>query len=331
MAEHLNPVPVPSSLSAYIREVEKYPPLTPEEERALAIAYYERGDREAAKKLVLSHLRYALSMALKYQHLAPLMDLIQEANLGLMEAVKRFNPYQGFRLITYATYWIRERLQRTIEQYQSIVRRGTTRDERKVKRQLPRLLREASQSGTGELTLYEIADRLEVKPEAVQAMIQKKDVELDAMHGEDEDQTLHNLIPSPDATPLERIVEEEEKDLIAKAVESFIHSLTPREREIFEARILRNDSGKTLATLARTYGVSRERIRQIESRLKERLKKAVALALEGNPPSPALPPPKPQPLPHPDGAGADNLPPKPASPIKKGRKGAKTFSLPKES
>jgi RNA polymerase sigma-32 factor len=238
-------------------------------------------------------------MAMKYQHLAPLMDLIQEANLGLMEAVKRFNPYQGFRLITYATYWIRERLQRTIEQYQSIVRRGTTRQERKVKRQLPRVLKEASRAGEGELSLYELADRLEVKPEAVQAMIQKKDVELDALYGEDDTTSLHNLLPSPDASPLETMVAIEEKDRIFRAVEEFRSTLPPREREILDARILKNDSTKTLANLARTYGVSRERIRQIEKRLKEKLREAIEIALEGQPTPPALPSPRPHLLPPP--------------------------------
>lgn len=294
-------VPAPSSLQGYIREIEKYPQLSPEEERLLALAYYEKGDKEAAKKLVLSHLRYALSLAMRYQHLAPLMDLIQEANLGLMEAVKRFNPYQGFRLSTYATYWIREHLQRYLQHYQNIVRRGTTREERKVQRELPRVLREAARKGNGEPSIYEIAEALKVSPLTVQAMTRRNEVELDALYGEDEEASLHNLIPAAGNSPLEEIVENEEKSLIQKSVAEFYRSLAPREKEIFSTRILGAKPGITLAKLAAKYRVSRERIRQIELRLRKRFQEFLKTTLETGQ-LPALPAPTPPSLPAPQSA-----------------------------
>jgi RNA polymerase sigma-32 factor len=270
------PYPIPSQLGRYIQEVEKYPPLTPEEERTLLLRYHDKGDLESARKLVLSNLRYAFRMAWEYRAFAPLMDLIQEANLGLMEAVKKFDPRKPYRFLTYAMYWIRHRLQEYIQSTGSVVRRGTTREERKVQRALPRLKREWKES-PDTLTPETIAEKLGVDEKAVYAIVRRQDISLDAPYGED-DTNLYNLLPSERSDPMSTLLEKEKTDLIRKTLEEFIATLDRRDQEILHNRILR-DRKLTLAELGKRYGISRERVRQREERIRAKLKEKLQKVL----------------------------------------------------
>ena len=267
--------PATSDLSQYLKEIQKYPVLTPEEEQRLAIRWYDDGDVEAARQLVLGNLRFALKIALEYARYGPVLDLVQEANLGLMEAVRRFNPYRGYRLITYAVWWIRAYVQRYLVETSSIVRRGTTRDQRRAARQLTKTRRALEQETGGEVSAQQIAEAMDVSEEAVAALMNGSDVSLDAPVGADGDSaTLLDFLADQQDDPEAIVAEEQELDLVQRALEDVREELNERERAILEMRILNSDP-VTLQELADRFSVSRERVRQIESGVRKKLQKRV--------------------------------------------------------
>ncbi|RMF17451.1 MAG: sigma-70 family RNA polymerase sigma factor [Candidatus Dadabacteria bacterium] len=267
--------PATSDLSQYLREIQKYPVLTPEEEQRLAIRWYDDGDVEAARQLVLGNLRFALKIALEYARYGPVADLVQEANLGLMEAVRRFNPYRGYRLITYAVWWIRAYVQRYLVESSSIVRRGTTRDQRRAARQLTRTRRALEQETGGEVSAQQIAEAMDVSEQAVAALMNGSDVSLDAPVGADGDSaTLLDFLADQQQDPEAAVAEEQELDFVQRALEDVRKELNERERAILDARILSTDPA-TLQELADEFSVSRERIRQIESGVRKKVQQQV--------------------------------------------------------
>lgn len=254
-----------------MREIQNYALLTPEEEQRLAIRYYEDGDLDAARALVLGNLRFALKIALEYNKYAPIMDLVQEANLGLMEAIRRFNPYRGFRLITYAVWWIRAYIQKFIVESTSVVRRGTTRDQRKVARKLSATRTALEQEAGGAVTAADLAEAMNVTEESVASMLQRTDVSLDAPLGDDgSTAALVDFLADQAQSAEDRLISDEQQIILQQALASVAEGLNDRERDILQARILATEP-MTLQELADRLQVSRERIRQIENNVRDKV------------------------------------------------------------
>lgn len=275
-----------ADLRRYIREVEQHPLLTAAEEQQLARRWFDEGDVDAARRLVLGNLRFALKLALEYRRFGPLMDLVQEANLGLMEAVRRFDPYRGYRLITYAVWWIRAYLQRHVVESGSIVRRGTTRDQRKALRGMSAARAELARGGEVE-SAAALAEVMGVDETAV-AAVTGSDLSLDMPLGDDEGGSLYDILPSDEISAEDRLIEAEDEELMRQALTDVLDSLDERDREILRLRLLAVEPA-TLQELADRFAISRERVRQLESGLRRRLEGAVSKAMHAGV-RPALPP-----------------------------------------
>lgn len=273
-----------NDLQKYARQVAKIDLLTPEEEQRLAMRYYDNGDVEAARRLVMANLRFALKIALEYRRWAPLMDLVQEANLGLIEAVRRFDPYRGYRLITYAVWWIRAYVQKYIVEQQSLVRRGTTRAQRKAMRQLGATRSALEQELGDEVGATQLAEALDV-PEAAIVAATQGDLSLDAPQTSDADRDWIETLAGMDVGPEEALVAAEEHAQIKQALEDVLATLNEREREILNLRLL-SEAPVTLQELAEKFAVSRERVRQIEAGVRKKLS-AAAGAIKNPPALPA--------------------------------------------
>ena len=263
------------TLAVYLRELRKYPPLTREEEHQLAVQFREQKDVEAAYRLVRGNLWLVVKLAREYERAArSLLDLIQEGNIGLMEAVKNFDPYRGVRFPSYAVWWIRAYIVRYVIANWRLVKIGTTQAQRKLffnlMREKERLEREGFRPEPKLL-----AARLDVKESEVVEMEQRlasPDLSVDAPLQDDSDGTLLGMLPSGEATAEDIVGKGQLKQLIAQSFDEFVTGLNEKERTIFRERLL-GEEKVTLQDMADTFGVSRERIRQIENRLKERLKK----------------------------------------------------------
>lgn len=272
---------VPSDpLAQYLAEIRKYPLLTPEEEKELAIRYYEKGDPLAAEKLVTSNLRFVVKIALEYAKMgAKLMDIVQEGNVGLMHAVKEYNPYKGVKLITYAVWWIRGYIREFLLKQYSMVKIGTTQNQKKLfynlEKEKRKLLAEGEQSTTALLS-----SRLGIPEKDVELMELRmggKDISLDAPI--DDDGTTHLIDLQKDSSDPEGELEILELiDLLKEKIEEIKPSLNDKEKDILENRILA-DEPQTLQQIGDKYGITRERARQLEERLLKNLKeKFLAIA-----------------------------------------------------
>ena len=262
-------------LTAYLTEIRKYGILTPEEERKFAIQYYETGDPAAAFKMITSNLGLVVKIALQYRRgYLQIIDLIQEGNIGLMQAVKKYDPYKGVRLPSYAQYWIRAYILRYILANFRMVKIGTSEDQRKIfynlKKERDALIKEGFEPSTKLL-----AARMDVSEEEVEAMgarLYAGDVSLDAPVGEDASTTMADFIPSGSATPEEEASQSQIKAMLSDKIAEFGKTLKPRNKVFWEKRIIAEDP-VTLQDLADEYGISRERARQIDEALREKFKK----------------------------------------------------------
>ncbi len=275
-----NQLPVPSrdaGLSAYLAEVQKYPILTPEEEYMLAERWRNHGDAEAAKRLITSHLRLVAKIALGYRGYGlPLEDVIAEGNIGLMKAVKRFDPRRGFRLSTYAMWWIRASIQEYILRSWSLVKLGTTAAQKKLFFNLRRLKGQIKALEEGDLppeAVKEIAKRLDVPEKEVIDMNRRLTGPDQSLNAQSQTETgaewvdrLVSDAPDQEALLVEADETEKRRELLQKALED----LNERERHIFVERCLK-EPPTTLEELSQIYGISRERVRQIEVRAFEKL------------------------------------------------------------
>ncbi|UUX96751.1 RNA polymerase sigma factor RpoH [Aquabacterium sp. J223] len=289
-------VPSLGNLDAYITAVNRIPLLTADEEGDLARRLRQNGDIEAAGRLVLSHLRLVVSISRQYLGYGlPQGDLIQEGNVGLMKAVKRFDPEQGVRLVSYALHWIRAEIHEYILKNWRMVKVATTKAQRKLffnLRSLKQQLKGEATSGTHRNALSaseiaQVAAELNVKPEEVLEMETRMagaDVALEPQ-GDDGDEQAYAPISylADDAAEPTRVIEGRRRDALAgDGVQQALEVLDERSRRIVEARWLEvNDDGsggKTLHELAAEYGVSAERIRQIESAAMKKMRKALATA-----------------------------------------------------
>jgi RNA polymerase sigma-32 factor len=275
-----------SGLAHYLDEIRRSPMLEPEQEYVLAKNWRENGDRDAAHKLVTSHLRLVAKIAMGYRGYGlPISEVISEGNVGLMKAVKRFEPEKGFRLATYAIWWIKAGIQEYILRSWSLVKLGTTANQKKLFFNLRKAKSKISALEEGDLhsdQVQVIATRLGVAERDVVEMNRRLagDVSLnapirdDGLSGEWQDWLIDDTTPSGET----RLAESEEAENRRKALGEALTVLNGRERRIFEARRLADDP-ITLEDLAAEFNISRERVRQIEVRAFEKVQKAVKSAL----------------------------------------------------
>ena len=268
-------------LTRYLEEIRRFPMLEPQEEYMLAKRWREHGDREAAHRLVTSHLRLVAKIAMGYRGYGlPISEVISEGNVGLMQAVKRFEPDKGFRLATYAMWWIKASIQEYILRSWSLVKMGTTANQKKLFFNLRKAKSKISALGEGDLhpdQVKIIARRLGVTEQDVVDMNRRLggDASLNAPIREDGDSGEWQDWLADDSDSQESVLaEHEELDNRRKALSAALGVLNERERRIFEARRLADDP-VTLEQLATEFGVSRERVRQIEVRAFEKVQKAV--------------------------------------------------------
>jgi RNA polymerase sigma-32 factor len=279
-------VPLPAvsaegGLARYLAEIRRFPMLEPQEEYMLAKSWREHGDRDAAHKLVTSHLRLVAKIAMGYRGYGlPIGEVISEGNVGLMQAVKRFDPDKGFRLATYAMWWIRAAIQEYILRSWSLVKMGTTAAQKRLFFNLRKAKSRISALEEGDLNpeqLKQIANRLGVTELEVTEMNRRLagDASLNApIRAEAESGEWQDWLVDEHDDQETVLAESEEFDNRREALKSALSVLNDRERRIFEARRLA-DEPITLEELAAEFGVSRERVRQIEVRAFEKVQQAV--------------------------------------------------------
>ncbi|HEY4637693.1 MAG TPA: RNA polymerase sigma factor RpoH [Burkholderiales bacterium] len=271
------------SLETYIQSVNRFPLLSAEQELDYARRYQRDGDLDAARQLVLSHLRLVVAVARGYLGYGlPHADLIQEGNIGLMKAVKRFDPARGVRLVSFAIHWVKAEIHEYILRNWRLVKVATTKAQRKLFFNL-----RSMKKGFAPLTSAEvkrIASELKVKPEEVVEMetrLAGRDIAFDA--GDDDEEDVYapaQYLADPDAEPSRLLEAEENERVQAEGVTRALGSLDARSRRIVEARWLKEKDTATLHDLAAEFGVSAERIRQIEAKAMQKMKKVLQAPAE---------------------------------------------------
>lgn len=268
-------------LALYLTEIRKYPLLTREQEAELAKRYHDTKDPQLAQTLVKSNLRFVVKIAAEYAKFSSkLIDVIQEGNVGLMHAVKEFNPYKGNRLITYAVWWIRGYIQEYLMRQFSMVRIGTTANQRKLFYQLQRQKQELEKMSSPENVAL-LSHKLGIPEDEITEMAKRlssRDVSLDKPSSSDDDSAtpLSTLLKKEDGSlPLdEQMALDEQLSILMEAVESLKKSLSEKERILLEERVL-SDEPLTLQEIGDKYGITREAVRQTEARLMKKIKDAM--------------------------------------------------------
>ncbi len=263
------------TLGLYLKDIKGYPLLTRGEEKTLAIRYREKGDIEAAYKLVMSNLRLVVKIAMDFQRYwtQNLMDLIQEGNVGLMHAVQKFDPYRGYKFSYYSSFWIKAYIIKFIMDNFKLVKIGTTQAQRKLffnLRKEKQRLKLKGIKASPEL----LSARLDVKESEVIEMDQRlngRDVSLDTPIKEDSTNTHKDFLPAETLPADEQLADKQARRMLHRELMSFREQLHGKEAAIFDNRLLTEDR-MTLQEIGDQFGVSRERIRQIETRVKEKLK-----------------------------------------------------------
>ncbi len=274
-----------NGLQRYMQEIRQFPMLQPDEEYQLARDWREHGNREAAHKLITSHLRLVAKIAMGYRGYGlPISEVISEGNVGLMQAVKRFEPERGFRLATYAMWWIKASIQEYILRSWSLVKMGTTASQKKLFFNLRKIKGQIQALEEGDLRpdqVTEIATRLGVPEEDVISMNRRLggDSSLNAPLSRDTDGggEWQDWLVDEEDTPDVAYEQSEEQEMRSKLLHQAMNGLNERERRIFEARRMSEDP-MTLEDLSQEFNVSRERIRQIEVKAYEKVEKAVRKA-----------------------------------------------------
>jgi len=271
------------NLSIYLQEIKKFPILTAEEEYMLAKRYKEHGDTEAAHKLVTSHLRLVAKIAMGYRGYGlPVTDLISEGNVGIMQAVKKFDPERGFRLATYAMWWIRAQIQEYVLHSWSLVKIGTTAAQKKLFFNLKKLKNQLSSIDSGNLSpenAREIASRLNVKEAEVLDMDNRLfsgDQSLNVQIGEEADTEWQDMLVDSNDTQDNILANSNEFSFRKKIFKQALEVLNDREKEIITLRKLKDKPVK-LEELSKKFNISRERVRQIEEKAFEKLQKQVSV------------------------------------------------------
>ena len=268
-------------LKKYLSEVSKYPVLTREEELEISTKVFKEKDRAAAQKLAISNLKLVVKISLEYYNTyLNILDLIQEGNVGLLHAVKKYNPYKGTKFSTYASFWIRAYILKYIMDSWSLVKVGTTQGQRKLFYRLNKEKQKLEALGVYPAPKL-LASTLDVKEEEVEDMEKRlayTDISLEAPVHDESDDTIMDMMKSGENVE-EVVAEKEKSEIIAKKVAEFKKTLNDKELYIFEQRIMAEESS-TLQEIGARFNISRERVRQIENRVlkkfKERFKGEIA-------------------------------------------------------
>ncbi len=262
--------------AAYFKEIQRHPLLTPDEEHALAVRYTETADVAAASRMVTANLRLVVKIAYEYRRAyRNIMDLIQEGNMGLMQAVKRYDPYRGVKLSSYAAWWIRAYILRFILNNWRLVKLGTTQAQRKLFFNLNKERQRLLAMGV-DPTAKELASRLDVQESEVTEMDRRLsggDVSLDAPVGDGDGRpiTRLELLPGYGESQDDALGGAEMGSMVREKLDAFAATLVGKEATIFKKRLLAEDP-VTLQTIGDEYGISRERVRQLEARLQDKLR-----------------------------------------------------------
>ena len=279
---------IDGSLGSYLKQIKKFPMLSLEEEYMLAKSWKERGDLKSAEKLVTSHLRLVAKIAMGYRGYGlPASELVSEGSIGLMQAVKKFDPEKGFRLATYAMWWIKASIQEYVLKSWSLVKMGTTTAQKKLFFNLKKIKNQISASESGDLSMEhveEISKRLNVKKEEVVSMNRRlsgKEKSLNApINNEDGTEWQDWIVDSKIDQELD-LSQNQELSIRKKLMNESLNVLKLREKEILTARRLSEDIA-TLEDLSKKYSISRERVRQIETKAFEKLQEAMLSSTKEN-------------------------------------------------
>jgi len=280
MTGYALPIPAAGSLESYVQTVNSFPILTQEQETGYARRFREQEDLEAARHLVVSHLRVVVAIARGYMGYGlPQADLIQEGNIGLMKAVKRFDPDRGVRLVSFAVHWIRAEIHEFILRNWRIVKVATTKAQRKLFFNLRSMKQGLGTLGKSEVKA--IAKELGVKAEEVVEMetrLSGQDVALEPVSDDEDESTFAPIayLAAEDAEPASLLEQAQTRERRSAGLEQALSTLDARSRRIIEARWLTEDQSSTLHQLADEFGVSAERIRQIESKALTKMKGLMA-------------------------------------------------------
>lgn len=268
---------VTDTLDLYIADINRFSILLPDEEFKLAVKFKKNSDLKAAEKLVTSNLRFVVKIAYEYKNYGvKLIDLIQEGNIGLMHAVKKFDPYKGYRLISYAVWWIRAYMQNYVIKSWSLVKIGTTQAQRKLFFKLNQMKKKLRGISEKNPEFKDIAEMLNVKESEIEEMdlrLAHRDVSLDASISEDGESMYIDHLVSKGQSQEEALIKYEETALVKRNIAGALANLNERESYIVKHRIMA-DKPETLQEIGNKFNVTRERTRQIE---KEALKKLRAM------------------------------------------------------
>lgn len=269
------------SLSAYVQAVNAIPLLSVEEEKRLAMAYWKENDLEAAKTIILAHLRYVVRLAYGYRgYKLPMADLIQEGNIGLMQALKRFNPSRGVRFVSFAAYWIRSQINEYVIRNWRMVKIATTKAQRKLFFNLRKTRKSLGYMSEEEVA--EMAKKLDLKISDVRKMehyFNSPDISFDVPEIEDEDDnclTPSHYLAAPDSDHASVFIKEDHEKKNIQALKVALCELPERERNIIQRRWLAKGKGASLRELAEKYGISIERVRQLESNAMKKMRKHIS-------------------------------------------------------
>ena len=275
-------------LSAYLAQIKKFPMLSAEEEYMLAKSWRDRGDLKSAQKLITSHLRLVAKIAMGYRGYGlPVSEMVSEGNIGLMQAVKKFEPEKGFRLTTYAIWWIKASIQEYILRSWSLVKMGTTTAQKKLFFNLKKIKNQLAPNNTGDLKtehVEEISKRLNVKKEEVVSMNRRmlgKEKSLNDPIKDESGTEWQDWIVDDKVDQELKLSHKQEFDQRKKLMDDSMNILNPREKDILTARRL-SENIATLEDLSKKYNISRERIRQIETKAFEKLQKAMLNTAKSN-------------------------------------------------
>lgn len=270
--------PVRNAFFMFLRDIAKYPLLSVEEERRLARRAKNRKDEDAAKKIVLSNLKFVVKIALEYRNWGvPLEDLVSEGVLGLIFAVKKFDPQRGVKFISYASYWVRAFIHNYILANFSIVKMGTTQDERRIFANIFKI-----REDTKDEDIRKQAERLGVTEDKIRFMdrrVHSRDLSLDSPQDEEGSLRLADVLRTEDGDPLDRIAYDEQKSAAQRIIKEVLSKLSSYEYKVVSERYL-SDKPKTLKALSTEMDISKERIRQLEKRAVSKIRSHLAPHLD---------------------------------------------------
>ncbi|MFH1112649.1 MAG: RNA polymerase factor sigma-32 [Pseudomonadota bacterium] len=273
--------PVPSgNLDQFLAQVRLIKPLSPEKEFELAVKYVLTRDVEAAQEMVVSHLPFVVKTAFQYRHyMIPVADLIQEGTIGLMKAVKRFDPYKGYRLVSFAVWWIKAYIKNYILKSWNLVKLGTTQAQRKLFFRIGDIGDHFDRESR-DARIKELADELNVKTDdviEVEARVKAREWSLNDPVGDDKDLFAIDLLADGSADQEQLMIDRESENELSRTTRKALKKLDPRERFIVSKRFM-DETPWTLQKLGDHFGTSRERVRQLEKRALNKLRKEASLA-----------------------------------------------------